>query len=221
MTKRTVLVTGASRGIGASIAERLSSDGWTVLKPTRSELNLADISSIQDFLNSAIAIDGLVLNAGFNQPQRLNEISDSTWNTVLNTNLEASFQLIRGLVPPMAQRGFGRVVAISSLYATRSRIGRAAYASSKAGLEALVRSIAIEYSANGLLANVVAPGFINTELTRQNNGPQDIQRLVDRIPVGRLGESHEVASAVSFLMRPDNSYISGQTLIVDGGWSCT
>jgi NAD(P)-dependent dehydrogenase (short-subunit alcohol dehydrogenase family) len=221
MTKRTVLVTGASRGIGASIAERLSSDGWTVMKPTRSELNLTDSSSIQRFLDSAISIDGLVLNAGFNQPQRLNEISDSTWNTVLNTNLEASFQLIRGLVPPMAQRGFGRVVAISSLYATRSRIGRAAYSSSKAGLEALVRSIAIEYSANGLLANVVAPGFINTELTRQNNGPQDIQRLVDRIPVGRLGEPHEVASVVSFLMGSDNSYINGQTLTIDGGWSCT
>lgn len=221
MTKRTVLVTGASRGIGASIAERLSSDGWTVMKPTRSELNLTDSSSIQRFLDSAISIDGLVLNAGFNQPQRMNEISDSTWNTVLKTNLEASFQLIRGLVPPMAQRGFGRVVAISSLYATRSRIGRASYASSKAGLEALIRSIAIEYSANGLLANVVAPGFINTDLTKQNNGPQDIQRLVDRIPVGRLGEPHEVASVVSFLMGSDNSYISGQTLTVDGGWSCT
>jgi 3-oxoacyl-[acyl-carrier protein] reductase len=221
MTGRTVLVTGASRGIGASIAERLASDGWSVIKPTRSELDLANTSSVQSFVKSIPSTDGLVLNAGFNQPTKLDEITDSSWNTVLNINLEASFQLIRGLVPPMAQRGFGRIVAVSSLYANRARAGRAAYATSKAGLEALVRSVAVEYSKKGVLSNVVAPGFVNTELTRQNNGQQDLQRLMDRIPVGRLGEPHEVASAVSFLMGPENSYINGQTLIVDGGWSCT
>lgn len=219
---RTVLVTGGARGMGAAIVDRLSSDGWHVHAPSRAELDLADSASVQVFLRETpIDFDGLVLNAGINDPQPIIEMSETVLNQILDVNLRSSIQLIQRIAPAMAQRGFGRIVGVSSLYSQRSREGRVAYSISKAGLEALLRSVTVEYAGRGVLANSIAPGFVDTELTRRNNPPDALQSLIARIPVGRLARVDEVAGAVSFLMSPSNTYITGQVLGIDGGWAVT
>lgn len=221
MTTPVALVTGASRGIGAAIAEHLRDADWQVLAPTRSELDLSNGDSIQEFLTDAPKVFGLVLNAGINEPAEIADIDDVTWQRILDTNTASAFRLVRALAPQMAETGGGRIVAVSSAYAGRARIGRAAYGASKAALEALVRSTAVEFASSGVLANAVAPGFVDTELTRANNDASAIAALLERVPIGRLAMPAEIAAAVSFLLSPSNTYITGQTIAVDGGWSCT
>ena len=221
MTTPVALVTGGSRGIGAAIAEVLTDASWQVLAPTRSELDLSDSDSIEEFLVDSPKVFGLVLNAGINEPAEIADIDDATWQRTLDTNTASAFRLVRALAPQMAETGGGRIVAVSSAYAGRARMGRAAYGASKAALEALVRSTAVEFASSGVLANAIAPGFVDTELTRVNNDASAISALLERVPVGRLAKPAEVASAVSFLLSPSNTYITGQTIAVDGGWSCT
>lgn len=219
---RTVLVTGGARGMGAAIVDRLSSDGWHVHAPSRAELDLADPASIEVFLAATpIEFDGLVLNAGINNPQPIVDMSDTLLNQTLEVNLRSSIQLVQRIAPAMAQRGFGRIVGVSSLYAQRSRADRVAYSISKAGLEALLRSVTVEYASQGVLTNAIAPGFVDTELTRRNNAPDALRSLIARIPVGRLARVDEVADAVAFLLSPSNTYITGQVVGIDGGWSVT
>ena len=221
MTTPVALVTGGSRGIGAAIAEHLTDANWQVLAPTRSELDLSNSDSIDEFLVNSPKVFGLVLNAGINEPAEIADIDDATWQRTLDTNTGSAFRLVRALAPQMAETGGGRIVAVSSAYAGRARMGRAAYGASKAALEALVRSAAVEFASSGVLANAIAPGFVDTELTRANNDSTAISALLERVPVGRLAKPVEVASAVSFLLSPSNTYITGQTISVDGGWSCT
>lgn len=219
---RIALVTGASRGIGKGIDDSLRAAGWQVLAPPRSQLDLANPASIADFLGSLhVEIDGLVINAGINIPAPIGDLSIQSWEEIYEVNLTAGFALASTLVPLMAARGFGRVVAISSTYADRARIGRAAYGASKAGLEALVRSLALEFADKGVVANCVAPGFVDTELTRRNNSPEVMASLLSRVPIGRLASVAEVADTVAFLLGPSNTYITGQTIAVDGGFSIT
>ena len=216
------LVTGGSRGIGRAIVEELAAQGWSVLAPSRSELDLADPSSVDGFVASLDSgVSGLVLNAGVNSPRPLGELSFEDWQLIHQVNEASAFQLISALVPGMAERGMGRVVAVSSAYADRARNGRAAYSASKSGLEALMRSVAVEFGSGGVVANCVAPGFVDTDLTRLNNTPETIATLLERVPVGRLADPSEIAAAVAFLMSEQNRYITGHTLHVDGGFACT
>lgn len=216
------LVTGGSRGIGAAIVDALQGDGWTVLAPTRDELDLSNPISIEEFVQSTpVDIDGLVLNAGINVPGGLSELRSEDWNATHQVNQVAAFQLVNALVPGMAQRGSGRVVAVTSSYTDRARAGRAAYSASKSALESLMRAITVEFGPQGVVANSVAPGFVDTELTRRNNSEEMIDKLLERVPVGRLAEPAEIATAVAFLLSPNNRYVSGETLRVDGGFSCT
>jgi len=223
MAEYTALVTGGTRGIGAAISQRLAADGWQVLAPTRSTLELESEESVTRYLEELgdVHIDGLVLNAGINIPDTLDHMSVEQWRRIQSVNLTSAFMLVRALTPAMALRGFGRLVAISSVYASRNRAGRSAYSASKAGLASLMSSVAVEFAASGVLANAVAPGFVDTELTHQNNDAEMISKLLERVPVGRLASTAEIADAVGFLMSPSNTYITGQELAVDGGFSCT
>jgi 3-oxoacyl-[acyl-carrier protein] reductase len=221
MKHSAVLITGASRGIGAAIANLLRHEGIAVLSPSRTELNLSSHDSVAQYLESStVPISGLVINAGINNPMTLSELDGHSWSETLQTNTVSSVQILQAIVPAMAERNFGRIVALSSLYANRARVGRVAYSASKAALEAVIRSVALEYAAQNVVANCVAPGFVDTELTSRNNSPERIHQIIAEIPRGRLARAEEVARAVAFLLAPENEYITGQTIVIDGGVSC-
>ena len=217
----TALVTGAARGIGRSVADVLESKGIRVLTPRRQELDLAVSESVGAYLRSLDeAVDILVLNAGINYPEPLGELSTDNWSSTQRVNVASNLLLLQGLLPQMVAARYGRVVAVSSVYAHRARLGRVAYSASKAAIEEVVRSVAVEYGRFGVLANCVAPGFVLTDLTYQNNDAEQLQALAERVPVGRLAEPEEIALFISWLVSAENSYITGQSIAIDGGFLC-
>lgn len=221
MTGKTALVTGASRGIGRAIAALLRERGARVLSPQRGEMDLFSSGSIDRYLAGIGAdVDILVNNAGINILGSAAEIADSDLDATVQINLVAPLRLIRALAPGMAERGFGRIVNISSIWSTVSKPRRVAYSATKAGINGLTRAVAVEYAGRNVLVNAVAPGFVNTELTRQNNSPEEIERIAAGIPCGRLAEPSEIAEFVVFLCSTKNTYVTGQTILVDGGFTC-
>ena len=217
---RSVLVTGAARGIGLAIAERFRADGAAVLAPTRAELDLESTESIARFVreHADVRIDVLVNNAGINPLGTISELGLADWQRTLAVNLTAPFLLLQAFAPGMASRGWGRIVNISSCYGLVGRIGRAAYSSAKSGLGGLTRAAALEFAAGGVLVNAVCPGFTATELTHRNNTPEQIARLLSQVPLGRLASPTEIAEQVLFLASDANTYLTGQMIAVDGGF---
>lgn len=219
---RRALVTGASRGIGAAISRAFLESGWEVISPTRSELDLTRQDSVERFVEgSNSSVDALIINAAENYPQKIADLGYDDLSRTMQVNFGSSFQLVQKISEQMKVRKFGRIVGISSAYSTRAREGRVAYSASKAALEALIRTVAVEGAADGILANCVAPGFVNTELTKANNSPDQIRLLLGRVPLGKLIEPEEVARLVYFLASDENLSITGQTISIDGGFNCT
>ena len=222
MRKRTALVTGASRGIGLAISNLLRENGLEVLTPTRQELDLSSEESIKNFLqkNSAQEIDILVNNAGINIIENLPQISDESLKAALQINLIAPTILIRGLAPKMIERGYGKIVNISSIWSQISKPGRAVYSSTKSAINGLTRSVAIELAPHNIQVNAVAPGFVDTDLTRKNNSPEQLKIIQSNIPAQRLAQTTEIAELVYFLVSEKNTYVTGQIITIDGGFSC-
>ncbi len=218
----TALVTGGSRGIGAAIVTELKRLDFSVVSPTREELDLSNLSNVEQYVSgwSHPWPSVLILNAGENHPTSLEQVTTDHWLRTMNVNLNSAFVLIRSFAPKMRELGGGKIVALSSCYSLRAREGRSPYSASKAGLNALVRSAAIEYAKDNVLVNAVAPGFVMTDLTRQNNDKTALKQLAAKVPLGRLAEPEEVARLVRFLCGPDNSYITGQLYAIDGGFLC-
>lgn len=215
------LVTGASRGIGYSVANTLEAKGIHVLRPSRQDLDLSLVESITSYLSGLDdVVQILVLNAGIGNPEPLGRLSAENWLNTQHINVTANLMLLQGLLPRMAATGYGRVVAVSSIYAHRARPGRAAYSASKASIEEVIRSVAVEYGQSGVLANCVAPGFVLTDLTYQNNDAQQLQELAARVPLRRLAEPDEIARFIGWLVSAENSYLTGQSLVIDGGFLC-
>ncbi len=229
-TPRSALVTGASKGIGRSIASRLAASGYAVTGTYRSGgvpdgvlgVN-ADITDAEQLEAAFVAaeqahgpVEVLVCNAGITADGLLMRMSDDAWDSVIATNLTASFKLARRASRAMVKGRYGRIVFVSSVVALLGSAGQVNYAASKAGLVGLARSLTRELGGRGITANVVAPGFIETDMTAALDRAT-IESYEKRIPAARLGSTDDVASAVEFLVSDGAGYISGAVLPVDGG----
>jgi len=221
MIARTALVTGASRGIGLAIANLFRESGIEVLAPTRKELDLLSNNSVDTYIEELNRkIDILVNNAGINPLAASTEVPDSDISDTLQVNLISPMRLIRGLLPSMINQKYGRIINISSVWSIVSKPGRIIYSISKSGLNGMTRAIAVEVAKYNILINAIGPGFVNTDLTRKNNSEEEIRNLENAIPIRRLADPVEIAEIVAFLCSDKNSYITGQTIFIDGGYSC-
>jgi NAD(P)-dependent dehydrogenase (short-subunit alcohol dehydrogenase family) len=217
----TALITGASRGIGATIAARLQSEGIRVLSPLSKALDLSSSVSIDRYLSTLTQpIDILINNAGINRLGSIDEISSTDFEDVIQINLLGHFRLTQGLVKGMKARRYGRIVNISSIWSLVSRERRMAYSSTKAAINGLTRAQALELAPYNILVNALAPGYVNTDLTKKNNTSAELEAIATQIPLGRLAEPSEIAECVAFLCSPKNSYITGQVIAIDGGYLC-
>jgi 3-oxoacyl-[acyl-carrier protein] reductase len=245
LSNKVAIVTGSARGIGKAIALKLAEVGADVvvndiaaaadaLEGTAKEIRAlnrkalavtADVSSSADVarLIEAAAttmgrIDILVNNAGVTRDSLLMRMSDEDWDTVLNIDLKSAFLCTRAVLRLMMKQRWGRIVSIASVVGIMGNAGQANYASAKAGIIGLTRSIAKEVGSRGITANAIAPGFIETRMTEQLDEKQR-QALVQRIPLGSIGTPRDVAEAVAFLASEEAKYITGQVLGIDGGMS--
>ncbi len=238
---RVALVTGGSSGIGRAIALALADAGAHVIVAARTEPNvsatveeirsaggsaegiradLASSSGAHALADAAGAVDVLVNSAGINLRPPMDELDQATWDSVMAVNLNAPFILGQRLAPQMAERGFGRIIHISSQQAHRAFASSGAYGVSKAALEGLTRSQAEAWSARGVTANVLIPGFVQTPLNeRLSSDPAAVAALGSRTLVGRNGLASDFAGAAVFLASPSAGYVTGQSIAVDGGFS--
>ena len=218
---RKALITGASRGIGKAIKELFEQNGIKVFAPSREEMDLNSNDSIRNYVAKLDEdIDILVNNAGINELAGLDEITDEKIQDMIQVNLVAQMQLIKLLSPKMKANGYGRIVNISSIWCDYSKEKRILYSVAKAGVKGLTIASAVELSKHNILINAVAPGFVNTEMTSRNNTPEQIKELASALPIKRMAEPKEIAEAVYFLASEKNTFITGQTIFADGGFSC-
>ena len=232
---KTALVTGASRGIGKAIAEKLKADNYKVLGTATSDsgvdtlnsngieghlLDLNSKDSIENFWsklesdNKTISV--LVNNAGITRDNIILKMSDEEWSDIMNVHLYGTFQLSKRALKMMLKNKWGRIINISSASASIGNRGQSNYAAAKAGVEAFTKSLAKEVGKRDITINAVAPGFISTDMTENNKGV-NADYLVKEIPLGRFGKPEEVASLISFMCSDGASYITGQTIHINGG----
>lgn len=217
--KKTVLITGASRGIGKATHDILTETGlYTILAPTRQEMNLGDPESIERYMQSIPGVDILVNNAAVNILKTVDEVDDDSLEQMMSVNLEAPLRIIRRVVPHMKSQKYGRIVNISSIWGVRSKERRVLYSMTKFGLNGMTKALARELGTYNILVNSVCPGYVNTKLT-QKNVSQDEQEIIKKtIPLGRFAEPSEISTFIKFLVSDENTYITGQTLVIDGGF---
>jgi 3-oxoacyl-[acyl-carrier protein] reductase len=208
-----ILITGGSRGIGSDICEIFKKHGHEVIAPTREELDLS-----QPFSFIPDKIDILINNAGINLIDSIFE--GENYEEMMTVNYFSPLRLFKLCLPHMKKQNYGRVVNIGSVWVDYAKPGRSSYSASKNALHSLTKAITAEYGSYNILANTVSPGFFITDMTFQNNTEEDLKNLRSKIPLGRLGYTNEVADLVYYLS-VSNSYISGQNVVIDGGYSCT
>ncbi len=238
MDKKIALVTGASRGIGRAIAERLSTDGFFVIGSATSDkgadaistylgengkgvkLDVANSDSIATVLKTINTEFGapwvLVNNAGITRDNLLMRMKEDEWDDIINTNLTSVFRMSKAVLRGMMKVKSGRIINISSVVGATGNAGQSNYAAAKAGMVGFTKSMAKEVGSRNITINTVAPGFIDTDMTRELPA-ENKQTLLNAIPLGRLGDTNEIAHAVSFLASDGAAYITGESLHVNGG----
>lgn len=241
LTGQIALITGASRGIGAAIALALGEQGATVIGTATSDSGAASISSA--FTGANIKGEGMALNvndaaqvevtlkaigekygdvsilvnnAGITRDTLLMRMKDDDWDAVISTNLTSVFRMSQAVLRPMMKARTGRIISISSVVGHMGNAGQTNYAAAKAGMTGFTKSLAAEVGSRGITVNCVAPGFIDTDMTAELS--EDItNKMLARIPAGRLGNVKEIAATVAFLASPNAAYITGETIHVNGG----
>ena len=238
INKKIAIVTGASRGIGRAIAEKLVADGFFVMGTATSEngaeaisaylaengkgfkLNVADAGDIENFIKITADEFGtpavLVNNAGITRDNLLMRMKDEEWDDIIATNLTSVFRMCKAVLRGMMKARYGRIINISSVVGSTGNAGQANYAAAKAGMVGFAKSMAKEVGSRGITVNTVAPGFIDTDMTKELSDEIKTS-LMASIALGRLGQPEEIAHAVSFLASEQASYITGETLHVNGG----
>jgi len=229
---KVVFLTGATRGIGQAIYATLISAGATVIgsgtatiKPKEiNEYYRADFSALEDIYECAnylraLQPDILINNAGINKNAPFVDIDPEDFLRIQQVNLFAPFCLSQAVIPGMKSKGWGRIVNVSSIWGKISKECRATYSASKFALDGITLALALEHAADGILANCVAPGFTDTELTREMLGEAGIAQLLAKVPIGRMARPEEIAKLIVWLASPENTYITGQNIAIDGGFS--
>lgn len=232
---KTVFVSGATRGMGRAIAAAFRQTGARVVgSGTGAQMpkacdwideyiradfsDVAQVYACADYL-AKLEPDVLVNNAGINKIAPFAEIEPQDFLRIQQVNLFAPFMLCRAAIPGMRRRKWGRIVNISSIWGKISKVQRASYSASKFGLDGMTLALALELGADGILANCIAPGVVDTELTRTVLGKEQIRELLALVPVGRMAAVEEVAKLVVWLAGPENTYITGQNIAIDGGFT--
>jgi len=241
LTGQIALITGASRGIGAAIAQALGEQGAIVIGTATSEsgassisstfsvanikgegmaLNVNDAEQVENTLKAISEKYGdvsiLVNNAGITRDTLLMRMKDDDWDAVISTNLTSVFRLSQAVLRPMMKARTGRIISISSVVGHMGNAGQTNYAAAKAGMTGFTKSLAAEVGSRGITVNCVAPGFIDTDMTAELSD-EITNKMLARIPAGRLGNVKEIAATVAFLASPSAAYITGETIHVNGG----
>ena len=240
-TNKTVVVTGGTRGVGAAIVQLFQECNAEIIatgtnldnlkrlnekssdKRTKyTHLDFISDDSVQNFLGyieKLGRIDVLINNAGVNKIDSIHEISENDWDWMNEVNLRGPFLITRSVSKIMKKQGYGKIVNIASVFSIVSRAKRAAYSTTKWGLVGFTKAIAHDLAPHNILVNAVSPGFVDTELTRRILGEKEIEKLVSSIPQKRLADPGEIAKSILFLTSDHNTYITGQNIIVDGGFT--
>src|SRR3990167_3463291 len=230
---KKVVITGGTRGIGLATALRLKKEGATVLitgtKPNFTLLDDIDYYQVNFLVSQEIESfigflkkhtpDILINNAGINKINKFCDISFQDYMEIQQINTTVPFQLCQAVIPAMKKRGWGRIVNITSIWSEISKICRASYSTSKFALNCMTVALAAEVASEGILVNNIAPGFIETDMTKEILGKEGMENMAQQIPIKRLGKAEEIAALTTWLVSTENTYISGQNLIIDGGFT--